>query len=151
MTDDRATQIQRLADSLYCSEVLGADPAKNAGLCRHGSHFWRKAERLYEFGARIPDPPAQPEPEPWVVVSEEAIRAYMATQFEIPNVRLRAALPHLIAANRRRIVREMAEAVVVPGRDFLLLNRPDGSGGTYTVDDLVAALVPEEKEKGVRR
>lgn len=186
MTDDRATQIQRLANVLHEAKFPSHHPVR----VMRGSVSWEEAERMYDAGARIPDPPTPPapaptvqswrrsdgtfftvsagahgslvltdsagstftvvgpptppapEPEQWVVTgtaTHEAVERWHR-DWNMADA-LRAALPHLIAANRRRIVREMAERAYY--RYGLVLN-----GVPVGVGDFVAALVPEEEKKG---
>lgn len=133
MTDDRATQIQQVERIQAAIEASYNKPDYATTL--------NMAKSLYAAGARIPDPPAPPapEPEPWVV-NEEAENAYWKSSTRTKG--LRAALPHLIAANRRRIVREIVLRLPRNESGFIVTPRQS----CWTLDELVAALVPDEKE-----
>ncbi len=85
MSTPREEQIQRLADAI------------NHAHTPFFPGFAAIAAKLYDAGARIPDPPPAPE----VVVTEEAYNAAMMAwrgEGGINSV-IRAAFPHLLAAN----------------------------------------------------
>ena len=112
--ENREEQIQRLAENI-CRQ--GGRPLPPNGPC---SECVNVASRSYNAGARIPDPPTPAAPE--VVVTREADDAAMGAwrRDGFMASALRAAFPHLIAANPWAVDAEIRRRVATASRRSLL-------------------------------
>ncbi len=135
--ENKDQHVRRMATAI-CSR--GDRPIPVDGPC---SECVNVAYRAYDAGARIPDPSAPSAPE--VVVSEEAYNAAMMAwrgEGGIHSV-IRAAFPHLLAANPWVIDAAIRERVAkLPGKYLDIYGRHRITIGSAEVarDYLLASL-----------